>query len=69
MIPKKLVLLPSLSLSPVAPVLPVFSLPARSTKLIAEYFLTILPFSCFFYFNSTKTIVCALELVAFIKVA
>ena len=63
-----LILHPSLSLSPVAPVEPDLSEPAKSTKFI------ILNFSLFFFativicLNSIVTIVCALELVAFIKV-
>ena len=63
-----MILHPSLSRSPVAPVEPDLSDPAKSTKLI------ILNFSLFFFativncLNSIVTIVCALELVAFIKV-
>lgn len=61
--------LPSFNLSPVAPVFPVFSLPAKSTKLMAENLSTGFPLDYFFYLISINTMVWALELVAFILVA
>lgn len=62
---------PSLSLSPVAPVLSALSEPARSIKLISDAFLLItfpLPLSMKIYLNEIVVTVCALEEVAFIFV-
>ena len=59
----------SFSLSPEAPVFPTFSEPARSTKFMTDN-LSVLVFSVYIiYFNSIIIIVCALEEVAFIRVA
>lgn len=48
---------PSFNLNPSAPVYPAFSEPARSTKLIHEYFSTFLPSSVLIYLNSIVIIV------------
>ena len=64
-----LILAASLSLSPLAPVFPTFSEPAKSTKLITDNFSIFLPCSYKICLNSIMIIVCALEDVAFIYVA
>jgi hypothetical protein len=59
---------PSFKRSPVAPVAPDFSEPAKSTKLITENFSCGRPSSWMIYLNSIVITVCALDEVAFIKV-
>ena len=59
---------PSFSLSPVAPVEPERSDPAKSTKLIILNFSLLFLATIVTCLNSIVTIVCALEEVAFIKV-
>ena len=63
-----LILQPSFNLSPVAPVAPLRSDPAKSTKFIILNFSLLLFANIVICLNSIVTIVCALELVAFIKV-
>ena len=62
------ILHPSFKRSPVAPVLPALSEPAKSTKLIILNFSLFLPAIIVNCLNSIVTIVCALLLVAFINV-
>lgn len=54
-------ILPSFSLSPVAPLLLIFSLPAKSTKFIIDNFSVFFFKSVSIYLNSIVIIVCALE--------
>ena len=63
-----LILHPSFNRSPVAPVIPVLSEPAKSTKFIRLNFSLLFFAKIVICLNSIVTIVCALELVAFIKV-
>ena len=62
------ILHPSFNLSPVAPVEPDLSEPAKSTRLIILNFSLLLFPNIVTCLNSIVTIVCALELVAFINV-
>lgn len=57
------------SLSPVAPVFPTFSLPAKSTRYITDSFSLFLPYNAYLCLNYIDIIVCALDDDAFISVA
>lgn len=59
----------SFNLSPVAPVFPTFSEPAKSTKFITDNLSFFLPSSEKNYLNSITITVCALEELAFMSVA
>lgn len=59
----------SFNLSPVAPVFPTFSEPAKSTKFITDNLSLLLPSSENNYLNSITITVCALDELAFINVA
>ena len=63
-----LILHPSFNLSPVEPVIPVRSEPAKSTKFILLNFSLLFLSNIVICLNSIVTIVCARELVAFINV-
>jgi hypothetical protein len=59
---------PSFNLSPVAPVAPDFSEPAKSTRLMTESFSWFLPYAAMSCLNSMVMMVCARDEVAFMRV-
>ena len=67
----KLLLIPAASFkrSPVAPVLPTFSDPAKSTRWITDNFYLFFPLSTTVCLNSMEMMVCAREDEAFMAVA
>lgn len=56
-----IIYIPSFNLSPYAPVLPTFSEPAKSTRLITDNFSDLRTPSDLISFNSIYIIVCALD--------